>query len=223
MKPEEGVSGHADAEVFTLLEALLKIGQRLEELTAGQVDMVADRDGRTFLLRGTQDQLRSSEDIREALILNNKKALEVQNERLEVAVAARTHELAEANKRLTILDRSKNDFLNLISHEFRTPLNGILGLSELILGSMPSTEENKELQELFEQSRLRLISMLEDAFAPHSNRRHGRSFAHRAGLLKCRARARDYKGDGVREFPQRDVCLAGRGRAFHLGRRRFAD
>src|SRR5208282_1552945 len=55
------------------------------------------------------------------------------NERLEEAVAARTRELGEANERLTILDQSKNEFLNLISHEFRTPLNGLLGVSELIL------------------------------------------------------------------------------------------
>ncbi len=71
------------------------------------------------------------------------RALKLQNERLEEAVAARTRELAEANKRLTILDRSKNEFLNLISHEFRTPLNGLLGVGELILEGMPPTEENK--------------------------------------------------------------------------------
>src|SRR5580658_7353463 len=57
------------------------------------------------------------------------RALKAQNERLEQDVAARTRELAEANERLTILDRSKNEFLNLISHELRTPLNGLLGVS----------------------------------------------------------------------------------------------
>ena len=89
--------------------------------------------------------------------------LKDQNERLEEAVAARTRELAEANQRLTILDRSKNEFLNLISHEFRTPLNGLLGVSELILDGMSSTAENRELQEMYEQSRRRILSILDDA------------------------------------------------------------
>ena len=66
--------------------------------------------------------------------------LKLHNERLEEAVAARTRELAEANQRLTFLDRSKNAFLSLISHEFRTPLNGLLGVGELILEEMPSTD-----------------------------------------------------------------------------------
>src|SRR5580704_13124341 len=90
-------------------------------------------------------------------------ALERQNEHLEETVAARTRDLAEANERLTILDRSKNEFLNLISHEFRTPLNGLLGVGELILEEMPATEENQELQGMFQQSRRRILSILDDA------------------------------------------------------------
>jgi two-component system sensor histidine kinase/response regulator len=91
------------------------------------------------------------------------RALKLQNERLEQAVAARTLELAEANRRLTVLDRSKNEFLNLISHEFRTPLHGLLSAGELILEGMPATEENRELQEIFEDSRRRILSILDDA------------------------------------------------------------
>jgi two-component system sensor histidine kinase/response regulator len=91
------------------------------------------------------------------------RALKRQNERLEEAVAARTRDLAEANGRLTILDRSKNEFLNLISHELRTPLNGLIGVSDLIFEEMPSTEENLELQEVFRQSRRRILSIVDDA------------------------------------------------------------
>ncbi len=89
--------------------------------------------------------------------------LKLQNERLEETVAARTHELAEANERLMVLDRSKNEFLTLISHEFRTPLHGLLGVGDVILEGMPPTEENAELRELFEHSRRRILSILDDA------------------------------------------------------------
>jgi len=90
-------------------------------------------------------------------------ALQSQNERLEEAVAARTRELSIANERLTILDHSKNDFLTLISHEFRTPLNGVLGASELILGRMPPTEQNNELKDIYRRSRQRILTILDDA------------------------------------------------------------
>jgi two-component system sensor histidine kinase/response regulator len=91
------------------------------------------------------------------------RAMRRQNERLEQTVASRTRELAEANERLTILDRSKGEYLSLISHEFRTPLCGLLGVAELILGGLPSTEENHQLQELFERSRRRILEILDDA------------------------------------------------------------
>ena len=89
--------------------------------------------------------------------------LKQDNERLEEAVAARTRELGEANERLTILDRSKNEFLNLISHEFRTPLNGILGVSKLILDEGWSDADKNHLKELFGRSRKRILSILDDA------------------------------------------------------------
>ena len=90
-------------------------------------------------------------------------ALKQQNEHLEETVAARTRELAQAKERLTMLDRSKSDFLNLISHEFRTPLVGLFGVSELILEEMSSTVEHNELKEMFEHSRRRILSILDDA------------------------------------------------------------
>lgn len=89
--------------------------------------------------------------------------LTLHNERLEATVAERTRELAESNARLTLLDRAKNEFLSLISHEFRTPLNGLLGISELILAEMAPTRENIELQQMLESSRQRILSILDDA------------------------------------------------------------
>jgi two-component system, sensor histidine kinase and response regulator len=91
------------------------------------------------------------------------RALELHNRDLEEAVAARTRELAEANRRLTVLDRSKSDFLNLISHEFRTPLHGLLGVSSLILEGMPTDGQSIKLKGAFQNSRRRILSILDDA------------------------------------------------------------
>jgi diguanylate cyclase (GGDEF)-like protein len=71
MKPAKSPApGDDNKELTELIETLYQTGKRLEELTAGQVDTVVDRDGRTFLLRGTQEQLRHSEAARQASILN---------------------------------------------------------------------------------------------------------------------------------------------------------
>jgi len=54
-----------------LIETLHRTGQRLEELTAGEVDAVTNPDGQTFLLQGAQEQLRHSEVAKQAAILNS--------------------------------------------------------------------------------------------------------------------------------------------------------
>jgi len=78
-------------------------------------------------------------------------------------VRARTGELREAHARLAILDRTKSEFLGLLSHEFRTPLNGLLGIGQLILDELGSGPEDDELRQLFACSRERILSILEDA------------------------------------------------------------
>lgn len=52
---------------------------------------------------------------------------------LEEMVRMRTHELEERNQQLLVLSRAKSDFVARMNHELRTPMNGVLGLSELLL------------------------------------------------------------------------------------------
>jgi signal transduction histidine kinase len=84
------------------------------------------------------------------------------SDRLVAKLEQRNIELAEANGRLTILDASKNEFLRVISHELRTPVNGLFGVGDLILAGMPSTEDNRRLYGMFKASRQRLSSIMED-------------------------------------------------------------
>jgi signal transduction histidine kinase len=60
----------AGEEISALIEVLHKTDQRLEELTAGEVDTVADHQGRIQLLRRAQDHLRHHEAVKQAAILN---------------------------------------------------------------------------------------------------------------------------------------------------------
>jgi diguanylate cyclase (GGDEF)-like protein len=57
-------------EIAALVEVLQQTEQHLEELTGGEVDTVADREGRTFILRRAQEALRHAEAARQAAILN---------------------------------------------------------------------------------------------------------------------------------------------------------
>lgn len=54
---------------------------------------------------------------------------------LESIVRLRTQELEERNRQLQVLSRAKSDFVARMNHELRTPMNGVLGLSELLLDS----------------------------------------------------------------------------------------
>src|SRR5579863_9083208 len=91
------------------------------------------------------------------------KELQLHANHLEDLVASRTRELAETQARLKVLDRAKSDFLRLIHHELRSPLNGLLGVGELALEELGATDDDAELREMFELSRQRMLSILDDA------------------------------------------------------------
>jgi signal transduction histidine kinase len=54
------------------------------------------------------------------------------NKNLEKTIAHRTAQLREANEQLTVHDKLQREFINIAAHELRTPLQPILGLSEIL-------------------------------------------------------------------------------------------
>jgi two-component system, sensor histidine kinase and response regulator len=146
-------AGLEDVPVI-FLSALSETEDKVKAFRSGGVDYIS----KPFQIEEVHARVKTHLKLHEL-----QQTLKLHNEHLEETVAVRTRELVEANRRLGILDRSKDDFLNLISHEFRTPLNGLLGVGDIILGDMPPTPENTELQGLFQRSRRRILALLDDA------------------------------------------------------------
>lgn len=97
------------------------------------------------------------------------KQLQIQNKILEEKVIERTEELEKTNKDLIVAkekaeasDRLKTAFLQNISHEVRTPLNGILGFSHLLMEGEISEAEKIEFTYLLGQSSDRLLKTITD-------------------------------------------------------------
>src|ERR1700681_2297859 len=129
------------------LSALGEAGDKVKAFQSGGVDYIT----KPFQLEEVQARVETHIDLQRL-----QRALQLQNDHLEAMVGLRTSELADANARLRVLDRTKSDFLNLISHEFRTPLNGLLGVGELLLEESGNGAEGDELRDLFERSRTRI-------------------------------------------------------------------
>jgi signal transduction histidine kinase len=79
---------------------------------------------------------------------------------LEQRVAERTRELAEANVRLTELDRLKDQFISNVSHELRTPLANV----KLYLGLLDHgrPEKRDQYMETLHRESGRLANLIED-------------------------------------------------------------
>jgi K+-sensing histidine kinase KdpD len=90
------------------------------------------------------------------LIREQQRALERVNETLEEKVRERTEQLNEANKMLNQLDKTKSEFLSIISHELKTPLSGIIGLTHL-LNQTDMGEEQKQYLEYLQTVSKRLV------------------------------------------------------------------
>jgi len=95
-------------------------------------------------------------------INRQKKQLSIQKEQLEETVKQRTFELLKEKEKAEESDRLKTAFLNNISHEFRTPMNGILGFSSLLIETKPPESEQRKYVDIIKKSCNQLLNIVND-------------------------------------------------------------
>jgi signal transduction histidine kinase/CheY-like chemotaxis protein/HPt (histidine-containing phosphotransfer) domain-containing protein len=83
------------------------------------------------------------------------------HDELERRVVERTAELARAKEAAEDVSRAKSDFLAAVSHEVRTPMNAVLGMTELALDTELTPEQRRYL-ELARQSGEALLAVIND-------------------------------------------------------------
>ena len=80
---------------------------------------------------------------------------------LEEQIDARTRELITARDAALSANRAKGAFLANMSHDIRTPMSGIIGMSELLLDTSLTAEQRHQAQVILDSSRS-LLTLLND-------------------------------------------------------------
>lgn len=98
--------------------------------TLASVSPLHDASGKAMGTLGMFTDITDRKRV-EAQLADHRQHLEEEVERRTSDLSAQAMELAEANIRLSELDRLKSLFLSTVSHELRTPLTSILGFAKL--------------------------------------------------------------------------------------------
>lgn len=146
------------AGAVLLARYIVRPMRRLVEMThaiaEGRLDASVDVDSDDEI--GT---LAASFNRMAASLRESRARLFDQNRRLEASVRARTRQLEEMNDELRAASELKSEFLATVSHELRTPLNVIIGYSEILHDTVADRlepEQRSMLEAIERYTRLQL-------------------------------------------------------------------
>lgn len=87
-----------------------------------------------------------------------------QRVQLERELAQHTHALEKANRELKAVDRYKDEFLSVVSHELKTPLNFIMGFASILADEVNGTlndDQHLSVQRILEGA-TRMLELISD-------------------------------------------------------------
>ncbi len=147
------------------------MGQRAESLVGtGAVPDILEQGDSALLPDGSRvhDQKIASRDgprwiaWRDVAVRTDENHSEIQSVGRDVTDRVNAEQaLADARDEAEAANRAKSRFLAMVSHEVRTPLNGILGMADLLLDT-PLTPEQKTYAKAVKTSGDTLLSLIEE-------------------------------------------------------------
>lgn len=147
------VAGNALVLLSFVLWALLQvevIDPNTFPLSVENITQLASGIQGVFLALGMIDRMQSMKQTILESKLQREKLVRMQAEQTQRLMQVQNAELASANFALKEVDQLKDEFLAKTSHELNTPLNGIIGLSQILLDEQTdfTKKEKREYLEL---------------------------------------------------------------------------
>lgn len=146
------VAGNGLVLLSFVLWALLQaefIEPKTFPLSVQNITQLASGIQGVFLALGMIDRMQSMKQTILESKLQSEKLIRMQAEQTQRLMQVQNAELASANFALKEVDQLKDEFLAKTSHELNTPLNGIIGLSQILLDKQTDFTE-KEKREYLE-------------------------------------------------------------------------
>ena len=114
---------------------------------------------------------------------------------LERQLAELREALAEARAQAEAASRARSEFLSNVSHEVRTPMNGVIGMTTLLLDT-DLDRRQREYAGVIRASADALLLVINDLLDYLEDRGgQARARAHRDGPARARRGSRDHAGD----------------------------
>lgn len=172
--PAQALAAHGQLRRLVVLERLdyLNLARALwRDGRVQQVQLELQREGRpvwvaltahrTFSADGRQPLIEGMvSDITQRRLAEQE--LMLHRDHLEELVAERTRALRQASTRAEVSGQAKSRFLATMSHEFRTPLNAILGFSQLLQMDTRLSPEQMSRVDSIRNSGEHLLSLISD-------------------------------------------------------------
>jgi signal transduction histidine kinase len=150
LKDDRVSPAHRDIPIPEELQSTMLIPLRLESRVVGVLNIYRER-GYKF----------DEEEIRLASTFADQAAIAIENARLFNEVQERTEELERAKDVAEAVNNAKSEFLSNMSHELRSPLNAVLGFSDLLL-MLVKEEKIVDIAEKIRESGKHLTRLIED-------------------------------------------------------------